>query len=158
MVTVTESEAWIAEIITAAGDYLAASGHFELTDNHEPVVQPTVGLTAGVWPQTIEAYQGGSGVNTTSMVLVLNIRMYRPIASGPGDYIEQDMLRAASGIIREWNGDFDLSGAVDHVDVLGMTGYKIRATAGYLEVESTTYRIMDIQLPCVVYNAWNQSA
>jgi hypothetical protein len=56
-----------------------------------------------------------------------------------------------------YNGDFTLGGLVECVDLLGMTGQRLEARAGYLEQDRKIYRVMTITLPVIVAEAWEQA-
>jgi hypothetical protein len=56
-----------------------------------------------------------------------------------------------------YSGDFTLGDVVQEVDLLGEVGVPLRAQAGYITINQTMYRCMDITLPLIVNDLWSQS-
>jgi hypothetical protein len=75
----------------------------------------------------------------------------------PQDLIDPQIITATDALMAAYNGDFTLGGLVECVDLLGMTGQRLDARAGYLEQDRKIYRVMTINLPCLVENAWPQA-
>lgn len=157
-----DSEEWINELTDAVVSHVSASGYFERVNQHEAVPEPGSGLTAAVWPLNMRAIQL-SGLDSSSIAVVMQIRIYSNLYQEPRDQIDPQVLKAASFLMRQYHDDFDFGGltigsiTVRNVDLLGMVGEPLRAVTGYLEIgENTVYRIVDIFVPVILNDVWPQ--
>jgi len=144
-------------ILDAVQSHALASGLFETVNGHEPKSAPGNGLTAAVWVETISPVRGRSGLAATSGRLELTLRVYQNFISEPQDAIDPAVLGAVDVLIAAYSGDFELGGLVSNVDLLGANGAPLSAKAGYINQDSTLYRVMDITLPLIVNDIWSQS-
>lgn len=133
-----------------------ATGLFASVNGHEPKNAPEKGLTAAVWVDRIVPYSGGSGMTSTSAVVTVMVRVYTPMITEPQDMIDPTLIAAVDTLMGDISGDFDLGGSVRNVDLLGETGATLSAQAGYTDLDGTIFRIIDINVPCVVSDAWAQ--
>lgn len=131
-----------------------AAGLFERVNGHEPKNAPGNGLTAAVWVQTIDSTR--SGLASTSALLVLNVRIYKPMLAEPQDAIDPNVAAAVDALMTAYSGDFQLGDQVRNVDLLGQTGTGLSAQAGYIEQDHKLYRVMTITLPVIVNDVWEQ--
>jgi hypothetical protein len=135
-----------------------ASGRFDAVNGHEPKNPPsTGGLTAAVWTDRVTPVRS-SGLNSLSVLLVFNVRIYASAVSEPPDAIDPDMLAAVDDLCAAYTGDFELGGLVRHVDLLGINGTPLDVRAGYLRQDGIEFRVMTIALPVVVNDLWNEVA
>lgn len=149
----------ISTIITAVTDHALASGQFESVNGYEPKDSPPGGgLTAAVWVQTIGPARGTSGLGSTSARVALLVRLYTLMVQEPADAIDPALVTALDVLMTAYSGDFDLGGLVRHVDLLGAFGDPLGAQAGYLMQGGTEYRVMDITLPLICNDLWDQEA
>jgi hypothetical protein len=154
--TTSANENWIDPIFDAVVSDVQRSGYFDKVNRHEPKRKPKFGLSAAVWVQAIDPIPLASGLAATSARLLFIVRIYVKMLSEPQDDIDPNMVRAASNIIRRYHDDFDFEGLIRNVDLLGQFGIALASQAGYLEMDNTHYRIMDITVPCIVNNVWPQ--
>lgn len=149
----------ITTILARVQDHALASGWFDAVNGEEPKSPPdTSGLTAAVWVQDIGPARGGSGLVSTSIRLGLMVRLYAGLFTEPGDAIDPHLVQALDALLRSYSGDFDLDGTVREVDLLGQYGDPLGARAGYMLQSGTEYRVMDITLPLIVNDLWDQEA
>lgn len=154
------SENWLDPIFNAVVSDILASGYFDKVNLHELKRKPGKGLWAAVWVQSIRPLPAGSGLASTSIQLLLIVRMYSNMLKEPQDAIDPALTKACSSLMRRYHDDFDfgLHPVVRNVDLLGTFGVALEATAGYQDMdESTTYRIMDLTLPIIVNDVWTQN-
>lgn len=147
----------ITGIVDAVVSHAMATGLFERVNTHEPKNAPGNGMRVAVWADTIEPYSGGSGLNSTSALINLNVRIYQNMVMEPQDMIDPMMMGAVDTLLTAYSGDFQLGGAVREVDLLGEAGTPLSARAGYVPIDNRMYRIMTITLPVIVNDAWAQS-
>lgn len=154
--TVINDESWIDPIFDAVVSDVQATGYFDLVNQFEPKRKPHTKMEAGVWLQHIQPIDRASGMAATSARLLFIVRMYKAMLSHPQSTIDPIMMKAASNIMRRYHDDFDFGGTIRNVDLLGQFGVGLDAQAGYLEIDGTNFRIMDIQVPCIVNDVWPQ--
>lgn len=154
------NEAWIDPIFDAVVSDWQATGFFNRVNKHQPRKKPNTKLEAAIWLQSIEPVGNISGLASSSGVLVFIGRMYYNTGAHQEDMIDPLMMRAASSIMRRYHDDFDFdldSIGVRNIDLLGMTGRKLRADAGYMEQDHAQFRIYDITIPVIVNDIWRQT-
>lgn len=143
-----------AAYIDALVSHAMTTGLFDRVNTHEPKSAPGNGLTAAVWFQTIEPAPGG--LASTSVRLTMLLRIYSSMLAEPQDYIDPQIVDAVDQLMNAYTGDFTLDGMIRNVDLLGAGGTPLRAQAGYLTIDSKMMRIVDITLPLVINDAWEQ--
>lgn len=133
------------------------TGLFDKVNTHEPKSAPRSGLTMAVWLDRIEPYPQGSGLNSTSALLVFNARLFTKMTQYPQDAIDPNMIVAIDTLMRTYTGDFTLGGQIRNVDLLGETGYHLMAQAGYINQDNILYRVITLTIPLIVNDAWTQA-
>lgn len=146
----------IRTLLTRVADHGKASGAFQRVLIGEPKSPPGKGRTMAVW--TGPAAPASSGLASTSMVVRFTVRVYVPLLQRPQDDVELDAVGAADVLMAAYNGDFTLGGAVRQVDIFGEYGQALTIEPGYVTLDSTLFRIMDITLPLVVNDVYEQVA
>lgn len=147
----------VTGILDAVVSHALSLGFFEAVNTHEPKSSPGHGLSAAVWVQDIGPGPG-SGLASTSSLLVLNLRLYTSMLTEPQDAIDPNLMDALDALMAAYHGDFTLDGLVRNVDVFGAGGVPLRAQAGYITQDSTLLRVMTIALPLIVNDLWEQVA
>ena len=133
-----------------------ASGWFERVNvrTGEPKNAPGSGLTVAVWAQSIDPLPRRSGLATTSARVELMERIYSNMLQEPVDMIDPNVIKATDVLMAAYTGDFSLGGSIAEVDLQGAYGTALRAQAGYVTINQTMYRCMDITLPLIVNDLW----
>jgi hypothetical protein len=80
------------DIIDAAVSHALQTGHFDQCNGHEPKRAPGLGLSASVYVASLRPIPARSGLNSTSALLVLNVRCMTSMLAEPQD-----------GITRTWS-------------------------------------------------------
>jgi hypothetical protein len=145
----------VAGILDAVVSDALALGVFDRVNGHEPKVAPGNGVTCGVWAQSMESIRA-SGLNSSSIRLVFNVRLYTSMLAEPQDAIDPGLLSALDSLLASYTGDFTLNGTSRMVDLLGSNGVGLSAQAGYVTQDSRTYRVFTVTLPIIVNDAWDQ--
>jgi hypothetical protein len=147
-------------ILDPVVSHALASGYFERVNQVEATDPPGNGLTCAVWVNNIRPAR--SGLASTSVVLIFNVRLYTSMLQDPPDAIDPAMTKATSGLIGAYVGDFTLGDVVMSVDVRGMEGTPLGAQAGYIDFgtgpDRVTFRVMTITLPLIVSDVWDEVA
>lgn len=152
-------------IIPALKTHLLACGQFDQVNDEEPKSAPTGQRTAAIWPQSVVPTRG-SGLNRTDATVVFMIRIYLPMIANAPDAIELSALRTIDDVMGRLSADIELregdGTAVDAepiirtIDLLGQTGVPMGAQAGYVEIDRKMFRIMDVTVPIICNDAWDQ--
>lgn len=153
------NDAAILAVFDRLESWCLASGRYESVNGHEPKNAPGNGLSASVWVQSIGPFPRGSGQAMTTGLLVLNVRVYVSFTSQPFDAIDPDMLSSVTDIMGALSGDLDFDGisGVRCVDLLGMSGTRLSAAAGYVELDRHMYRVMTVTVPIIINDMFAQA-
>jgi hypothetical protein len=143
-------------VLDALVSHAATSGYFGRVNKHEPKNAPGNGLTAAIWAQHIRPYK--SGLASTTVRVEWRLRIYTSMLSEPQDAIDPAMLAATGALMAAYSAGFTLDGLVRSVDLLGESGVPLQAQAGYLPIDNKMYRFMDITVPVVINDVFDQSA
>lgn len=147
----------VVEIFAAVESHALTLGRFERVNTHEPKNSPGTGTTCAIWTEHIEAIRS-SGLDSTSAVLRVFVRLYDNMVREPQDAIDPNIVAATSELLNAYCGDFTLGGMVRNVDILGSAGPALQARAGYIEQDRVMFRCMTITLPLIINDAWDQEA
>lgn len=144
-------------ILNAIVSHALSTGYLDQVNQHEPKNRPGHGITGAVWVDHIRPVQS-SGLNSTSVVMVFNLRLYTSTLQEPQDAIDPEMVRTIDALFTAYIGDFTLGGLARGVDVRGIEGAPLDGQAGYLKQDEVLYRVFTITLPVVVNDAWDEEA
>jgi hypothetical protein len=147
-----------AAIIDAIVSNALQLGLFDKVNTHEPKALPGKGMTAGVWFEEVEGFSRGSGLNSTSVVVTFQFRIYQNFVSEPQDAIDPKLMDAVDVLFGQYSGDFDLGSSARNIDLLGATGRTLSARGGYINLDGQIFRVFDIFLPVIISDAWAQVA
>jgi hypothetical protein len=146
-------------LVSALTSHAQSLGVFESVNGHEPKSKPGHGLTAAVWVD--HGKPAMSGLDATSAVVVLSVRLFSSMISEPQDMIDPELIDALDLLVAAYSGDFELNDdslGVRCVDLLGMEGTSLSWQAGYVSQDNTMYRVMTISVPLIINDAWAQEA
>lgn len=143
--------------LDAAESAFARLGVFERINMHEPENAPATGITASLWLGPIRPLAPRSGLDVTSVLVVLYARLQTSLIQQPQNGVDRQLAQAVDAVINAITGDFDLGGAVDEVDLFGRYGVPMQANPGYLrQDDGPVYRVMQIDIPMVINDVWTQ--
>lgn len=145
-------------ILSALQSHALSLGQFERVGTHEPKTSPRNGLTCAIWLQGIEPAPTQSGLDSTSVCLTFNVRLFTSMLQEPQDAIDPRMVKAIDALCRAYSGDFTLDGLVECVDLLGMASRGLGGQAGYLNYGGKELRVFTLTLPLIVSDLWEQDA
>jgi hypothetical protein len=143
-----------ADIMDSIVSHCLTLGVFESVNKHEP--EGNAGsYMAALWVQSVDPVQA-SGLASTSVRLAFTLRIYSNIVAKPADEIDPNLAGAVSLVMEGLSADFTLSEQVRMIDLLGQYGPGLSAKAGYLNLSGQLYRVMDITVPCIVNDCFDQ--
>jgi hypothetical protein len=142
---------------SAAMSHAQSLGLFGQVLDHEPVSAPGSGLIYAVWVTDVAPIPALSGLNSVSVRLELNGRVFMPADTEPQGDVDIAVTDAVNGLMNAYSGDFELGGTVAEVDLLGMYGALLRARFGYTRLDSTTYRVATLTVPLIINDVWTEA-
>ncbi|MGW5616277.1 hypothetical protein [Streptomyces sp. NPDC003877] len=145
----------IEGLLNAVVSHALASGHFERVNQHEPENAPGHGLTCSVWANQITPLRS-SGLSSVTTRVSFTVRL-QSLMFDPPDAIDPTMIAAVDDLCGAYVGDFTLGGLLREIDILGAHGQPLDVRAGYLQQDGTKYRVMDIAVPCIVNDLWEET-
>lgn len=131
------------------------SGYFVSSISYEPKSAPTGGLTFACWLGNIRPIPPRSGLAVTSARTEILGRVYSNMLAEPQDKIDIDLSRATAHMLAELTGDFEVAGA--YIDLLGAHGDPLSAETGYVSLDQTMFRIVDIPVPFIADDVFDQA-
>jgi hypothetical protein len=143
-------------IFDALISHAEATGLFETVNGHEPKSSPGKGLSAAVWVARIEPARASSGLSATSALVTCTVRIFSDMLAEPQDGIDPAVVEATDALMNAYSGAFTLGGLIRNVDLLGQTRNPLFAQSGYITVSGRMFRIMDITVPMIVSDVWEQ--
>lgn len=143
----------IVDVVTS---HAHASGLFDAVSGHEPKSAPGSGLTCAVWVNGITPVRS-SGLNSVSVRLELQVRIFLSTRIDPGDRIDPKMVDAVDTLLTAYIGDFTLGDNTRCIDIFGSDGNSLRAIPGYVVQDNAQYRVFDIFIPVIINNAWTEA-
>lgn len=134
-------------------------GVFDRVNGHEPESVPGTGITAACWFGPLRPAAGASGLNTTSAVIIMRVRLYQPATMRPADAIDVNLLAALDTLIASLSADFTLGGTVRNIDIFGAYGGgQLAGEDVWLEMpDGAKMRGYDLSIPCVINDVWTQA-
>lgn len=147
----------IKTLTAAVQSHAMQLGVFERGTSAPPTNAPGNGITFATWADRIRPSRS-SGLSATSANVVYMARLYKPVDALPHDELDDDMVDALDTLLAAYCGDFDLGGAIRCVDIRGMDGIQLSVEAGWARFdEGPVYRVLDITLPLIINDAWEES-
>lgn len=144
-------------LFNAIESHAKASGLFDSVNTHEPKSAPGGNLHCAIYVSGLGPVPTGSGLAFTAGVLTVMARIYLPMIQEPQDKIDPTIIAATDTLMTAFSGDFELGGNARNIDLLGQTGEPLSARAGYITIDQTSYRSMDITIPIVVNDVFTQA-
>ncbi len=133
-----------------------ASGLFDSVNTHEPKSAPGGNLHCAIYVSTLRPAPVNSGLAATTGVITIMARVYIPMIQEPQDKIDPLIVAATDTLMANLSVDFTLGGSARNIDLLGSTGESLEARAGYITIDQTMYRSMDITIPIIVNDVFPQ--
>jgi hypothetical protein len=151
----------IKSTLEAVESHISRSGYVADVQIGEPVAPPdaTDRIHAAIYMATAGVAE--LTLSSTIELHVATIRLYKRAAFTEGDdagEVEMDMAMAVSEISSNLIGEYDLGATIRNIDVAGQYGQAVTAQWGYVALNQTMYRTVDITLPLVVDGSAEQAA
>jgi hypothetical protein len=144
-------------ILDAVVSHAMATGYFQSVGEYESKQSNTSGITASVWVERVTPIRS-SGLASASIRLELSIRMYAGTSAEPYDDIDSNLVKAMDALLTNYIGDFDLFGEARNIDIFGAHGRPLEAETGYINLDGREFRVVQIRLPIVVSDVWDEAA
>ena len=144
-------------IFNAIESHARTSGLFDSVNTHEPKSAPGGDLHCAIYVSTLRPMPAGSGLAATTGVMTVMARIYLDMVRDPQDKIDPVIIAAADTLMEDFSGDFTLGANARNIDLLGQTGEFLEARAGYITIDQTIFRSMDITIPIIVNDVFTQA-
>lgn len=151
------SEAVYESLINALVTHGRATGKCEAVRVGEFKSPPPKGLSLAFWFAKLGSAITGSGLAVTAARVRVTARLYFPALTKPDGVCEVRVAAGASALLGRLNGDLTLGGLLKSVDILGEGGDVADWTFGYLTLDSTMYRVADLEIDAMINDQWVQS-
>ena len=145
-----------AALIDVIASHAMELGVFTQVNQHEPKNAPGQDISCAVWVDTIGPAE--SGLASTSVRLVVMARVYQNFILKPEDRIDPVVMGAVDALMTTLTADFTMGGLVRNLDLLGRGGIPLSAKAGYLQQDNQIFRTVDITIPMILNDVWEQVA
>lgn len=144
------------DILDKLTSHALGLGVFESVNTFKVDEPAGTGITCGIWVDDITPLKS-SGLASTSVRLLFKVRLFSSTEAAPESYLEEAMTDATDVLLTAYSGDFDLGATVRAVDLLGAEGVPLSANAHFMNLSGVVFRVMDIAIPVLVNDAWEQS-
>lgn len=145
-------------LFNAVETHAMGAGIFDTVTGHEAKSAPGHGLHYEIWAGNVTPVQT-SGLNLTTVRVIIQGRVKCDMMRAPLDLIETDTLYATDRLMAAYSGQFQLGmTGVRSIDLLGMHGVMLDARPGYINQNSRLFRVVDITIPVICNDAWEQIA
>lgn len=144
------------DILDPIISHAKATGRFDAVEGHEPKSAPRTGLTGALWVQSIEPVRA-SGLNSTTVRVLVEFRLYTSMLQQPEDRIDPAMTDAVLDLGRRLVADYTLGGVAKDIDVRGTHGVGLTTLAGYIEQDKKLLRVYTVRIPVIVNDVWEEA-
>lgn len=138
-------------LFDALVSHAMSAGVFDQVNAHEPKSKPGRGIVASIYLDSIVPAK--SGLASVSVRITFNIRIQTSMTQEPQDDIDPNILSAVDVLMTLYAGDFSLSDRVRNVDLM-----EFSARSGYVNQDSTMFRVIVISLPLIVNDVWEEAS
>jgi hypothetical protein len=138
------------EVMDAQASLVASLGVVKRNLSYEPKGSPGDGLTAATWVDEVRPHVKASGLAVGSVVVVTVTRFMTNFKGSPTGEIDPTLVDAADLMIEALHGNFDLARDGCWVDLGGESGAMWSVKAGYVELDNSVYRIVDVSVPYIL--------
>lgn len=147
-------------IMSTIANHHLKLGLFGAVQKRQAMNAPGSKLVAELWPQWIGP--ADSGLASTSVGMLVMSRIRTNADAMPTDAVDPEIVRAVDRVLNALTGDITLGGLVRCIDLLGLEGSAVpggnlHAEAGYLEQDGKIHRVMDIFIPVILNDVWEQA-
>lgn len=149
MTTPTQQQS--LDYLGALTDHAKQLGLFRRVLAYEPKSAPGTGLSAAFWLGPVTPVARASGLAATTVRALVTCRIYMPFTEKPEESIDGRLLYAILQLIAAYSADFTLGGTAMEIDLLGMYGAPLAASAvGYISIDNHQYRSAEVAIPLIL--------
>lgn len=146
-----DPKSFIDKVISLA----LATAYFDDVCGYEPPSAPGRGIRAGIWVDDIFPVRS-SGLDSVSVRYTLTVRITRDAGGDELEAVDPQIAKATAALMEALCGDFDLGTEARNIDIFGDEGVQLRARAGWVEIDSKRYRAMNVTVPIIVNDAFEE--
>jgi hypothetical protein len=154
---VTDAAAASEAVFVALESMLRVSGRFATVNRHEVKNAPAVQLTAEIWADRIEPHAATSGLAVTSIMITFKVRIGMGALTQPMDATDPAVIGAVVDLMTRLHADIDLGTTGAELAPLFPEGGGLLGQAGYINRDGKLYRVQDVNIPVIVFDAFPQA-
>lgn len=143
-------------IIDAVASHALATGYLEQFDRHEAKSAPGTGLHGSTWAAVIGP--ADSGLASTSVKLEYTLRIQQNMLAEPQDDIDELIIAVYDALITSLSSDYSLGGLIRNIDLNGRYGAGLSGRMGYIPLDKKLFRALDVLVPMILNDVWEQVA
>lgn len=145
-----------ASFLAVADKVATADFAWENFLKHEPLSAPSGdGVTCCVFPGApMSPITSSSSLTGADARIEIMVRLLRNAVAEPQDERETDLIDAYDAVMTVLLGAYTLGGTVRSVDVLGESGQLTTGNWGYVQIDQTVFRMVEISVPLMVNECW----
>jgi hypothetical protein len=152
----------IGAMLATLRSHAMATKAFGATMTREPVKPPGQGHTWAGWLSSLDPVPRASGLAVTSLRVEFQLRQYTPYnapSNAAADVIDDEIAARTDLLFAAYSGDFEITPRNHTIDLLGAYGEALRSRMGWLTFPpNTQFRIMDIFVPVILFNVYDQES
>lgn len=151
----------VQDIFNSVQSTALATGYFDSVNTAEPKAAPGNDITCAIWIDSIRPVRT-SGLAATSILVTLSARIYSNMLQDPIDSIDPNISSASCALLDKFSNDLELldpqtgQPTVREIDLLGAYGAGLNMKAGYINIGGQLNRVVTIEIPIVVNDAFTQ--
>ncbi|MCW2899012.1 MAG: hypothetical protein JWO67_1277 [Streptosporangiaceae bacterium] len=148
----------IKSLFSEVTSHASALNLFADVNGHAPESPPGHGASYAVWLSGITPLPKVSGLASTSGRVEFTGHIYTKMRARPLSGVDPAVMLLASDLIGAYSADFTLGGTVMTVDLLGAYGTPLQGAAAFADFQGTPLRVMEMTLPIVLDDLWDQES
>lgn len=152
----TDAAAASEAVFIALQSMLQTSGRYDTVNRHEVKNAPLTSLTAEIWADRIEPAPAMSGLAVGSVLATFRVRIGMGMLTEPQDAIDPAVIGAVVDLFTRLYGDLDLGTDGAELGPFVAEGGGLFAQAGYVPRDGKLYRVMDVYVPVIIFDAFPQ--
>ena len=120
-------------------------------NTHAPLAPSGEDVSAWITLGIVRPVQS-SGLAAVSIEVTFVIHVTSSLLQRPLDGVDPAVLGAVTTLLAAYAGDFTLGGLVREVSIFG----GLQAQPGYMDFGGKPLRAVEITLPCIINDAWDE--
>lgn len=139
----------------ALASHVKALGRIERVQEFDPTNAPGKGITACLVAATGDP-RPPTGLDRSALRLVWTVRFLMPPGAPLGS-VDPLLMGKAGNLITRLAADLTLGGLVRVIDLRGMSGTSVEWRFGWVTIDQTLYRLLDVTVPLIINDVFPEA-